>query len=305
MSGRNLNPPRRRRSAAAALGLLACALTLAACGEKKADRAAATLAARVNGGEVSLSQINLVLQQQRNLRPEQADAAGRAVLERLIDQELAVQKAASLELDRDARVIQLVEAARREVLARAYAEKVSEGASKPTADEVRRYYSDKPALFAERKVYTFTELTIEARPDQVAGLRERLSAGKGIGEFIEYLKANEFRFGANQGTRAAEQLPLSSLDTVSRMQVGQAILAPAANGAQVIVLSAVRSQPVDEERARPSIEQFLLNERKRKLVEEDLKSLRSAAKVEYLGKFVPPPAAGASSAPAAPAAASK
>jgi EpsD family peptidyl-prolyl cis-trans isomerase len=277
---------------------------LAACGEKRPVTGGEP-AARVNKAELTTQQINLVLQQQRNLRPEQADAAGRAVLERLIDQELAVQKAASLELDRDARVIQLVEAARREVLARAYAEKVSEGASKPTADEVRRYYSDKPALFAERKVYTFTELTIEARPDQVAGLRERLSAGKGIGEFIEYLKANEFRFGANQGTRAAEQLPLSSLDTVSRMQVGQAILAPAANGAQVIVLSAVRSQPVDEERARPSIEQFLLNERKRKLVEEDLKSLRSAAKVEYLGKFVPPPAAGASSAPAAPAAASK
>ena len=62
-----------------------------------------------------------------------------------------------------------------------------------------------------------------------------------------------------------------------------------------------------EEQARPAIEQFLLNERKRKLVEDDMKALRAAAKVEFVGKFAElaasAPAAGAASAAAGPGAA--
>jgi hypothetical protein len=59
---------------------------------------------------------------------------------------------------------------------------------------------------------------------------------------------------------------------------------------------------VGEEQARPAIEQFLLNDRKRKLVEDDIKAMRAAAKIEYVGKFGEgAPAAGAA-APAAPAA---
>ena len=78
---------------------------------------------------------------------------------------------------------------------------------------------------------------------------------------------------------------------------------PVPNGVQVVVLAGSRSQPVAEEQARPAIEQFLTNERKRKLVEDDVKAMRSAAKIEYVGKFADG-AAGAASAPAAaPAAA--
>jgi hypothetical protein len=75
--------------------------------------------------------------------------------------------------------------------------------------------------------------------------------------------------------RAAEQLPLNSLDAFARMKDGQAALVPAANGVQVVVLAGSRSQPVSEEQARPAIEQFLLNERKRKLIEDDRKAMRA------------------------------
>jgi 3-deoxy-D-manno-octulosonate 8-phosphate phosphatase KdsC-like HAD superfamily phosphatase len=81
------------------------------------------------------------------------------------------------------------------------------------------------------------------------------------------------------------------------MKDGQAMVVPAPNGMQVVVLAGSRSQPVNEEQAKPAIEQYLLNERKRKIVEDDLKAMRAAAKIEYVGKF-----AGAASAPAGAAA---
>ena len=284
---------------AGALSVVAGALLLAGCGDKK-DKAASQTAAKVNKDEITVHQINFVLQQQRNLKPEQAEAASKQILERLIDQQLALQKADDLKLDRDPRVVQQVEAAKREILARAYIEKLGEGAAKPTPDEIKKYYDEKPALFKERRIYNIQEIAIEAKPEQVASLREHLTTSKNIGEFMEYLKANDYRFGGNQAVRAAEQLPLQSLDAFARLKDGQAVLSPSPTGATVIVLAGSRSQPVSEEQARAAIEQFLSNDRKRKLVEDDVKAMRAAAKIEYVGKFVGgPPAAASGAAPAA------
>ena len=294
------------RSGAFRLGLMAlvsAAALLTACGDKK-DKAASQTAVKVNKSEVTVHQINFVLQQQRNLRPEQADAASKQILERLIDQELALQKADDLKLDRDPRVVQQLEAAKREIIARAYLEKVGEAAPKPTPEEIKKYYDEKPALFKERRIYSIQEIGIEAKPEQVDGLRAKLAAAKNINEFVEYLKANDFKFVGNQAVRAAEQLPLQSLDAFAKLQDGQAVLNVGPNGVQVVVLANSRSQPVTEEQARPAIEQFLHNDRKRKLIEDDVKKMRADAKIEYVGKFGEgAPAAGAAPAtPAAPAA---
>jgi EpsD family peptidyl-prolyl cis-trans isomerase len=282
------------------LALSGAAVLLAGCGEKK-DKPASQTAVKVNRDEITVHQINFVLQQQRNLRPEQADAASKQILERLIDQQLAVQRADELKLDRDPRVVQQLQAARREILARAYVERVGEAAARPTAEEIAAYYAEKPALFSQRRIYNLQEIAIEVPQDRVGALRQKLASSRSINEFLEYLRANEYRFAGNQAVRAAEQLPLNSLDTFSRMQDGQAVLVPTPTGAQVIVLAGSRLQPVGQEQARPAIEQFLLNERKRKLVEDDMKSLRANARIEYVGSFAEA-AAGAASAPAAGAA---
>ena len=162
---------------------------------------------------------------------------------------------------------------------------MGEAAPKPTPEEIKKYYEDKPALFKERRIYSLQEITIEAKPEQVTLLREKLGAAKNINDFVEYLKSNDFKFSGNQAVRAAEQLPLQALDSLAKLQDGQAVLNQAPNGVQVLMLAGSRSQPVSEEQARPAIEQFLSNERKRKLIDEDVKAMRTAAKVEYVGKF--------------------
>ncbi len=279
------------------LVVVAASLALAACGEKK-DKAPSQTAVKVNKSEVTVHQINFVLQQQRGLRPEQADAASRQVLERLIDQELAVQKAHDLKLDRDPRVVQQLEAVRREVLARAYADQVGEAATRPTAEEIKAYFDENPALFSQRRLYSLQEIQIEAPADRLPEVRSQLVAAKNIGDFVEYLKTTGLRFNGNQAVRAAEQLPMPALKALSAMKDGQAMMNATPSGATVLVLAGSRQQPVTEEQSRPAIEQFLLNERKRKLLEDDRKALRAASSIEYVGKFAEG-APGAASAPAA------
>lgn len=290
----------------AAVGMAAVLLLTSGCGDKKKDKdkPASQTAAKVNKEEITVHQINFVLQQQRSLAPDQAASASKQVLERLVDQELSLQKAQDQKIDRDPRVVQQLEASRRDIIARAYIEKIASGAPKPTPVEIKSYYDAHPALFKERRVYNLQELAIEAKPEQLPLLKAKLSEAKEINDFINFLKTNDFKFNANQAVRAAEQLPMDSVSKFAEMKDGQSLFNQSTTGAQVVVVAATRSQPVDEARAAPAIEQFLLNERKRKLVEDDLKALRGSAKVEYIGEYakggareVTPPAAAASEAP--------
>jgi EpsD family peptidyl-prolyl cis-trans isomerase len=287
--------PLKSNRAPLLLAALTTAVLLAACGGDKGGDKASQTAAKVNKEEITVHQINFVLQRQPGLKAEQAEAAGKQVLERLIDQELAVQKAQEQKLDRDPRVVQQIEAAKREIIARAYVERVGEAVAKPSNDEIAKYYAEKPALFKDRRIYSLQEIQIEAKPEQFETVRAKLSAAKSLNEFVEYLKANDFRFAGNQAVRTAEQLPLQSLDTIAKMKDGDSMLSQAANGLTVLFLVGSRSQPVDETRARPAIEAFLLNQRKAEAVQKDIKALRASSKVEYVGKF----AEGAASAPAA------
>lgn len=289
----------------AALLVAASVSLVAGCGSKTGEeKPASQTAARVNKEEITVHQINFALQQQRGLAPEQAASASKEVLDRLIDQELAVQKAQDQKLDRDPRVLQQIEAARREILARAYVDKIAAGAPKASPEEVKGYYDAHPALFKNRRIYNLQEVTIQASPEQTATLQAKLTSSKDLPDFVAYLKSQDIKYNVGQAVRGAEQLPLASVDKFAQMSDGQTIFTKTPTGAQVVVLAGTKSQPVDEARAAPAIEQFLWNERKRKVVDDDMKALHSAAKIEYVGEYakggareVKPPAVAVPEAP--------
>jgi EpsD family peptidyl-prolyl cis-trans isomerase len=89
---------------------------------------------KVNREEITIHQVNDRLPPA--LPPAQAASASQAILEHLIDQVLARQKAIDQELDRDPRVIRQIEAARLEIISRAYFEKLGEGAVRPILSDV-------------------------------------------------------------------------------------------------------------------------------------------------------------------------
>ena len=127
-------------------------LGLAACGGKDEKKAATQVAAKVNSEEISVHQINFVLARTPgagNVKPEQAPAVRREILNKLIDQQLAVEQALAKKLDRSPDVIMAIDAARRDILARAYIEQLNAGRSKPTNDEAKAYFVEHPQLFAD------------------------------------------------------------------------------------------------------------------------------------------------------------
>ncbi|OYT85760.1 MAG: peptidyl-prolyl cis-trans isomerase, EpsD family [Burkholderiales bacterium PBB6] len=271
------------RSAAMALGVVA-SVVLIGCGGSK-DKAATQAAARVNSGEITVHQINQALQQQRGLAPEQTEAVSRQLLERLIDQELAVQKAEELKLDRQPQVVAAIEAAKRDIIARAYGDKVAESVAKPTPDEVQKYFNDTPALFSNRRIYNLQEFNVQVPEARMVEAQARLQATKSTHDVQEVLKALQLPSSNNAATQPAEALPLSLVAKLGTLADGQSLVLPLPGGLKVVNIASSKSEPVTLEQARPAIELFLSNDRKRNTVAADIKALRTAAKVEYLGKF--------------------
>lgn len=279
----------------ACCALVAGVAMLAGCSSK--DAAAPTqVVAKVSGEEITEIQVNQALERQPGLKPDQVEPLSRKVVAGLVEQEIVLQKARELKIDRDQRVVQNVEALKRETVARAYLDRIAEGAAKPTPAEQQAYYDANPALFKQRRVYTFQELSVQVSDAQRAAIEAQLSALKSPAELEAYLKAQNIPARSERSTVAAEGVPLAMLQRIAGMKAGQGLILPAAGGLRIVLLLGAQDSPVSEEQARPAIGAYLLNQRKREVVEKELASLRTASKVEYFGKYADMAASGAGAA---------
>lgn len=272
---------------------VALLLTLTACGGKDEKKVATQVAAKVDSEEVSVHQINQVLSRTNaaGATPQILQGLRREVLEKLIDQQLAVNQATELKLHRSPEVLAQLEAARREVLARAYIQQIVNSLSKPTQEETRKYYVEHPQLFSERRVYNLQEILIPSAIPLTEGLRGQVAAGKSMEDIAAWLKSKDVKFSGGVASRAAEQIPLELLAKVHAMKDGQTTVIQSPQALTILRVASSQSAPVNEVNALPRIEQFLSNQRGAEAVAKNTKDLRAKATVVYMGDFAP--AAGA------------
>ncbi len=242
------------------------------------------VAARVDAEEITVHQLNNVLARMPNLPPEAVERAKKEVLDRLIDQQLARQQAIARKLDRTPAVQQAIEAAKNEILARAYLDQVTASQPGPTDEEVRKYYAEHPELFAQRRLFSLEEISLPGTAE-VAGLRELAAKARSMQEISDWLSARNVRFAANRGVRAAEQLPLELLPRLHAAKDGDILLIDTPGARQIVRVTASRSEPVAEATAAPRIRQYLANRRASEAIAKEMKQLKDGAKIEFLGEF--------------------
>ena len=254
------------------LATLAMTTALAGCGRTPADRAG-ELVARVNGVEISA----------RQLRPGSAGVA--QAVDKVIDRELLVQKALESGLERDPQVAAEIDNARREVLAQAYIERAARANAAPTREEVRAFYAENPALFAERRIYRLRELDVSANADMIDALRSQAASTQDLDELAAWVKSRGARAAMSIQTQAAEQLPLAFLPVIARLKPGELAVFATPLGASVIQLVFYEDAPLSSEQATPLIETFLAGRKRLALAQAEVKRLREVAKIEYVAQF--------------------
>jgi EpsD family peptidyl-prolyl cis-trans isomerase len=257
-----------------ALSFLMFATALIGCERVSADRADAQLVARVNGIEISARQIHT------GGAPSVAQA-----VEKVIDRELLVQKALEAGLERDPLVKDSIDNARRQVLAQAYLERAAGARAAPSREEVRAFYNENPALFAERRIYRMRELVVSAPAEMIAVLRAQAARTADLDELAAWLKSRNARFSAATETQPAEQLPLAFLPQLARMKSGEIAVFATPLGASVVQLIHAEDAPLGAEQAQALIEQFLAGRKRLEIAAAEVKRLRESARIEYVAQF--------------------
>lgn len=283
---------RRRLVGALAVCFVA---TLPACGG--AGSGGSQVVATVDGDEITETQVNHALERQANLKPEQVEGASRQAVSGLVEQAIVLQKAHDLKLDRDDRVMQNIEAMKRELIVNAYVSRIAEGAGKPAGKDIQAYFDANPALFSQRRIYTFQDLTVDAPVAQVKKMESDLTQLKSAPEIADYLKTRQIPVHSTQTTLPAENVPQALLVRVAQLKVGQGVIVSNGDGLRILMLLAAQDSPVAEDKAAPAIAAYLTTQNKRQAIQKELASLHATAKVAYFGKY----ADLAASAPAAAA----
>lgn len=260
-------------------------VALSACGKSEDKKSLGQVAAKVDGTEISLLQINQVMRSAKNVTSENAPAMRQQVLEKLIDQQIVVDKALKENLDRTPDVMIAIESAKKDILARAYLQKMVSSGVKVTDLEVKKYYDEHPELFSKRRIYNLQDIGLEKNDSLFSSLKAQIEQQKSMQEIADGLKNQNIKFSAGSYTRPAEQIPLEILPKLQQLQDGGVVVLEVANALHVIKIVKSQEAPIDFSAATPFIKNYFINTKGKQVVDDEMNKYRAEAHIEYMGGF--------------------
>jgi EpsD family peptidyl-prolyl cis-trans isomerase len=272
----------------ATIPVIAVTLLLSGCGDKNPIGGSGKdiqVAARINGHDVTVGQVNADVQKLGKVPEDKVSEISNQVLAKLVNQQLLAQKAIAEKLDSKPNVIQAIAAARNEILAQSYIQSKTQSLPEPTDAEIGDYYNKHPELFSARRIYRLQEVDIQDALDKVDLIRSRLTGSKNLEGFAQWLQTQSLKFTTAQIERSAEQLPTGLAAGFQTLNPGQVIITNNNGILAVTLVAAVASQPLTQDQAGPAIRHMLAAQKQREVFVTEVKALRAAAKIDYLGPF--------------------
>lgn len=257
-------------------------------GDSESKKTDTQVAAKVNGEEVTVHQLNQMLGKIRvKVTQENQQEIKQKALDSLIDQTLVLQASKQAKLDRNPEILSALEAAKRKVMVDAYIQRTLQGVGKPTAKEVEEYYNSRPEIFSERKLFIYSQITVPSTKESLDALVEKVKEAKTMDDLIPMLNAENIAFKQVTDAKTSEKLPAPLLQPLSALKVGDIGYLKMSDGLLVISLQQVIPQPVSIEQAKAAIERQLFSQKQKEAAEKLVSSLKESAVIEYMGEFNP------------------
>ncbi|MEQ1837172.1 MAG: EpsD family peptidyl-prolyl cis-trans isomerase [Candidatus Nitrotoga sp.] len=263
--------------------MLGTAIALSACGSK--EKSPSQVLVQVNGKEITVLQVNEELQNTA-VRPAQQEEMTQQLLKLLIDRQLILEEAERNKINRTPEVMRAIERSKEQVIVQAYLQSIASKVAKPLKAEIDEYYQKHPEFFAHRKEFDLRQLLI-ANKSYSEGLKTFIDSAKTLDEIAGWMDKRGVVYVRRQVTRSTSDLPKQAVAQLEILPLGQLFLVDEGDNKVLNVLAAIRSSPILATNAAPQIEQFLTNKTTKEMVEEEIKLLRSLAKIEYLNASAP------------------
>ena len=237
---------------------------------------------------VSSGELNQALRKAPTGPQAAAAMLRRKVLETLIEETLLSKAAVTDGLDRDPRVLEDLEAAKRAILAQAYAVRLTAQVRAPSDEDVKTFYNSHPEAFAHRTSVDMDEVAFSG-PPQIAGKYAKLF-DKGLSINDVKAKAATEGVGVTAGhvVTTSEKLPTTFAQKISEIPAGTNVIFPVAEGVIYARIKQVTAAPLTLEQATPMIRSGIQIMRKDELLKNDLQRLRGKANIKILDPKLAP-----------------
>jgi len=245
---------------------------------------ATQIVAKVNDDEITVHQLNNAMGQLPQIPAENLASVRLDLVNKLVNEQLTVQQALLHKLDRSSEVMMQIEAARREILTKAYFKELIAGLPKPNPEDSKKFYDTHPELFTERRIYNLQQIILTSPHPPVAEIK-KLTANKSMTDIVTVLKQNNIVFSAGAATRAAEQIPLTTLSELAKIKEGQISIIESPQSITIVKVEASKLAPLSEELALQRIPQYLMNEKAKIAINDKLEQLKSKSKITYMNEF--------------------
>lgn len=152
-------------------------------------------------------------------------------------------------------------------------------------EDIHSFYEKNPLLFSNRHVYTVKEIVIERPTSQAKALvQSHIQSTRSIDELAFALKRKNIDFKGAIGTRNAENMPMDMLEFLNGMKIARLYKSPKEPAGAIAVLSLERAipAPMEEQQAAAAIAQYLLNQRRKVLMNTEAKELKERSLVVFM-----------------------
>lgn len=262
--------------------LALCAAVLAAPfahAEKKTVASGKTqVVAKAGGRELTLSELRLEMGR-LGLSPSDADAE-RIALESLVNRTLLAQAARAADLHRKPETMARMYAAQDQALADYYLALASQPAE-PTREEIDDFIRDNPSLFAERKGYEFSVLTLETRNFREDALTPLFDREPDFSRLAAVLAKAKARYSIAGAIQSGAAFPAPIREQLARYAVRDNIVIKGDAETQIFKIVGVHRDPGAASEWPPLARRLLLEEAAAKRAQDFMARVKKGAKIAY------------------------
>lgn len=263
----------------------AAALLLAGCGSKPGGQ----VAAKVDGDEVTLTELNTELANAQVPKGADTKALQRQALQRVVERKLLANAAREDNLDQSPEFVIRRQQLEEALLVQLLSQKVARAMPTPSQGDIDSFMAGNPDMFAHRTIYSLDQLRfpMPSNPEML----KQLGAAKTMPAVTETLDRLGIKYQRGSGNLDSAQVPKQLLAQIRKVPAGEPFVVPAGNAVVVSLITGSKEVPLAGPEVRPLAANAAKNVKLGEQLQARLKAERAKAKIEYQPGFAPPPGA--------------
>lgn len=264
------------------ISFLALVTCLGGCGDISSDNSlnASKVLAKVNGDEISIRQFDAELNR-AHLGSDVSDSIKDELLSKMIDRQLLVQEASKINLDRAPEVLEAVNTAKAQIYAQAYLTNRISKLTSPTDEDVTKYIYEHPEICAHRKVFSTKDVVFNYDPARI-DFESIQSSVTNIESLLATLDSNNIQYNIISGNLSLDTLPSHWVEKLKVVKIGDLLFAHDNRRVIVKSISSISEKPMSDEEAQGYAKRALFEDKKAKLISNEVTRLRRLSKIQIL-----------------------